>query len=348
MYKYIIRPLLFLFDPEKIHHFIVFLLKYIFIIPGSKKIGKIIFRYENKALENNILGIKFTNPIGLAAGFDKDSKIINEIALFGFSFIEVGTITPKPQKGNAKPRLFRLLKDEALINRMGFNNLGVDQAIAKLKKRKPGIIIGGNIGKNTTTPNDNAADDYEYCFKKLYNHVDYFVINISCPNISDLEELQNKEGLNKILEKVIAYRKIQTINKPILIKISPDLNLRQVDDIIEIAGVFGVDGFVISNTTTLRDGLSANKGVIEKIGNGGLSGKPLSKKSTELIRYVSEKTNYKIPIIGTGGIMNEQDAIEKLEAGASLIQLYTGFIYEGPFIVKRIKKSLIKHKFSKN
>ncbi len=347
MYKFFIRPLLFFIDPEKIHYFVVLLLKILYIIPGSRGLSKLIFRVENKKLETDIFGLKFCNPIGLAAGFDKDSNFINEIALLGFSFVEIGTVTPKPQYGNEKPRLFRLPKDQALINRMGFNNLGVDQAVINLKKRNHDIIIGGNIGKNTTTDNENADEDYEYCFKKLYNYVDYFVLNISCPNICDLVELQDKDSLKRILAKIYTFKKLQISKKPILIKISPDLTFQQINDIIEVSGMFGIDGFVISNTTISRDNLKSNKKRIERIGKGGLSGKPLFTKSTEIIRYVAEKTDHKMPIIGTGGIMNEKDAIEKIEAGATLIQLYTGFIYEGPFIVKRINKSLLKYNINR-
>lgn len=338
---------MFLIDPEKVHHLIVFLIKYAFKIPGAGKLTSIFLSYRSPSLKTEFLGLQFKNPIGLAAGFDKNAEIFDEFLSFGFSHIEIGTVTPRAQKGNEKPRLFRLIKDQALINRMGFNNLGVDRAVEKLKARKPGTIIGGNIGKNTNTPNDKAVEDYEMCFIKLYNYVDYFVVNVSCPNICDLHELQDKESLGTILGRLIEIRKTKPVYKPILLKISPDLNLHQVDDTIEISQKCGIDGFVISNTSIARTGLLTDKDVVDNIGKGGLSGKPLSKRSTELIRYVSKKTNKTMPIIASGGIMTTQDAIEKLEAGAKLVQIYTGFIYEGPMFVKRLNKAIAALRNSK-
>ncbi|HEY9123265.1 MAG TPA: quinone-dependent dihydroorotate dehydrogenase, partial [Bacteroidales bacterium] len=263
------------------------------------------------------------------------------MALFGFGHIEVGTVTPKGQPGNEKPRLFRLCKDNALINRMGFNNHGVDAAVEKLKKlRRDGVVIGGNIGKNTATPNEDAVGDYLDCFIKLYDHVDYFVVNISCPNVTNLHHLQDKDSLSAILGAIVEHRAKQITFKPILLKISPDLNFNQIDDTLEVLKQYNIDGVVISNTTVTRDNLITDKSIVENIGRGGLSGKPIKERSTELIRYVAQKTNHTLPIIGVGGIMSAADAQEKIDAGASLVQIYTGFIYEGPFLVKRINKQL--------
>jgi dihydroorotate dehydrogenase len=342
MYKFFIRPILFKIDPEKVHHLIVFVLKTSFKIPGIKQICSFLFRYEHASLETLFLGFKFKNPVGLAAGFDKDARIYKEFATFGFSFIEIGTVTPKPQSGNEKPRIFRIPQDKALINRMGFNNLGVDQAVERLKNRDKNLIIGGNIGKNTATPNEKAVDDYDYCFRKLYDYVDYFVINVSCPNVTDLGKLQDRDSLGAIMQRLTEIRSSQSIRKPILLKISPDLNEQQVNDAIEISIEKGIDGFVVSNTTVTRSNLTISNERIESIGRGGMSGETIKDRSTELIKFISGKT--KLPIIGVGGIMSEQDALDKLKAGASLIQIYTGFIYEGPALVKRINKALVKSK----
>ncbi len=339
MYKQIIRPILFLFNPETIHHLIIFKLKLLFKIPGVYSLISFIFHTRTKPVE--LFGIQFPNKVGLAAGFDKNAELVHELSAFGFGHIEIGTITPKPQTGNPKPRLFRLVKDNALINRMGFNNVGVDQAIIHLKKlKKKNVIIGGNIGKNTSTPNDKAVDDYLLCFEKLYDYVDYFVVNVSCPNISNMHHLQDKDELKKILSQLIVCRENQKKYKPILLKISPDLNTYQIDDTIAIIEELGIDGLVVTNTTVRRDNLMTDVSTIKAIGNGGLSGRPLTQRSTEMIRYISQKTNHRIPIIGVGGIMSDKDAYEKMEAGASLVQIYTGFIYEGPFLVKRINRRL--------
>lgn len=340
MYKSIIRPILFLLSPEKVHHLVVAILKFAALMPGLKSILNIFFKYSSEKLKTDFVGIRFPNKVGLAAGFDKNGDFYDEFSVFGFGHIEIGTVTPKPQPGNPKPRSFRLPKDKALINRMGFNNLGVDEAVKKLKNRKNSIIIGGNIGKNTDTPNDKAVDDYLTCFEKLYDYVDYFVVNVSCPNITNLCELQDKDALTAILKTLTICRKTKSCFKPILLKISPDLNNDQVDDTIQIVQEFGIDGFVVSNTTTTRTGLLSSKEIIKKIGRGGLSGLPIKERSTELIRYISQKTNGKLPIIGAGGILSENDALEKLKAGAGLVQIYTGFIYEGPFIVKRLNKAI--------
>jgi len=342
MYKSIIRPLLFLLQPETVHHLIVNILKTGFKIPGiSYLVGKI-YIIKDKRLNREFLGLKFENPVGFAAGFDKNAEVYNQFSNFGFSFIEIGTVTPKPQPGNPKPRSFRLPKDGALINRMGFNNKGVEKAVIQLKNKKHKVIIGGNIGKNTDTSNENALNDYVTCFKELYDYVDYFVVNLSCPNIKDLRKLQDKDSTITILNELTGIRQKQGKYKPILLKISPDLTDNQLDDVVDTYRLTGIDGVVATNTTVSREGLLTEKERVQVIGNGGLSGKPLTQRSTEIIRYLSQKTGGEMPIIGVGGIMSVNDAIEKLNAGATLIQLYTGFIYEGPGFVKRINKALLK------
>jgi dihydroorotate dehydrogenase len=340
MYKYFIRPLFFLFDPENAHHIVVFLIKLLKYIPGAYWFTRLFFNSKTNQEPINFIGLKFKNRVGLAAGFDKNADFYNEFSIFGFGHIEIGTVTPKGQSGNPKPRLFRLPNDNALINRMGFNNLGVDAVVEKLKQRNTGIIIGGNIGKNTLTPNELAVNDYLECFEKLYHYVDYFVVNVSCPNITDLHELQDRNALKVILQSLVENRKNKQTNKPILLKISPDLNYAQIDDTIQLIMELGIDGVVVSNTTITRNNLITNKNRIEKIGKGGLSGQPIKDRSIEMIRYISEKTNQKLPIIGVGGIMSEKDAIDKIKAGAGLVQVYTGFIYEGPYIVKRLNNAL--------
>jgi len=342
MYKSIIRPILFLFNPEKIHNFTFFCLKTANVIPGIAYMVRKMFQCEHPALEREIFGIKFPNPIGLAAGLDKDAIAFDMLGYMGFGFVEIGTLTPIGQEGNPKPRAFRLKKDQALINRMGFNNNGVESAVEKLCKKKSKIIIGGNIGKNKLTPNEEAINDYSIGFKKLYPYVDYFAINISSPNTPNLRELQEKEPLKKLLNTLKSINEAMPKQKPILLKIAPDLNHSQLDDIIEIVLETKTSGIIASNTTLSRDNLSYAQSEIEKIGAGGLSGKPLTKRSTEIIRYIVQKTNSKIPVIGVGGIMNPEDALEKIEAGASLVQLYTGFIYEGPSLIKQIKKKIIE------
>jgi len=345
MYKYLIRPFLFIFQPETVHNLVVSLLKFGFKFPGIKRLTNSIYSVNNPSLRREIFGLKFNNPIGLAAGFDKNAAFFNEFSAFGFSFVEIGTVTPVCQLGNPKPRSFRLKKDYALINRMGFNNKGVLNAKQNLSRRKSnnGLIIGGNIGKNTSTPNSNAVQDYLYCFTELYDYVDYLVINISCPNIKDLRSLQEGEELNSILESVMAERNKMSFKKPVLLKISPDLSNEQIDDIVSVAENAGIDGYIATNTTISRDNLTTQPSVIKSIGNGGLSGLPLRNRSTEVIRTIHLKTQGKKPIIGVGGIMNEIDAYEKLKAGASLVQIYTGFIYSGPSIVKKINKYLINN-----
>ena len=343
MYKLLLRPIFFCFDPEKVHYFTFSLVKFISKIPFVTSIIKAIYVVEDKRLEREVFGLKFKNPVGLAAGFDKDAKLFNELSDFGFGFIEIGTLTPKPQDGNPKKRLFRLKSDSAIINRMGFNNGGVEAAILRLKKNK-GVLIGGNIGKNKVTPNEHATKDYEICFEALYDYVDYFVVNVSSPNTPNLRELQEKQPLTKLLQTLqdLNDQKAVTLSlsngKPILLKIAPDLTNEQLLDIIDIVNETKIAGVIATNTTISRDGLTSEN----KVETGGLSGKPLTKRSTEVIRFLSEKSNKSFPIIGVGGIHNADDAIEKLSAGASLVQLYTGFIYEGPQLIKDINKKLLQ------
>ena len=305
-------------------------------------IFRFLFDYKNEKLEKVVFGIKFKNPVGLAAGFDKEAQFIDEFASLGFGFIEIGTITPKGQPGNPKPRLFRLKEDEALINRMGFNNEGVEHAVKMLKKRKSDVIVGGNIGKNKITPNEDAFRDYEICFETLFEHVDYFAVNVSSPNTPNLRELQEKEPLKQLLSRLKERNSIKKQQKPILLKIAPDLTDEQLDDIIDIVDEVDLDGVIASNTTISRNNLRANANEIAQIGNGGLSGKPLKDRSTQVIRYLRENAKKEFPIIGVGGINSPEDAMEKINAGASLVQLYTGFIYQGPALIRRINKLLLK------
>ena len=341
MYKALIRPLLFLIEPEKVHHLVFTILRLKGKIPGAKSLLRLLFDYRHPSLEKELFGLKFTNPVGLAAGFDKDAKLIDELACLGFGFIEIGTLTPKAQPGNDKPRLFRLPEDQALINRMGFNNSGVAAAAQRLKERKSKVIVGGNIGKNKVTPNENALDDYLTCFDELYPFVDYFVLNVSSPNTPGLRELQEKEPLTKLMTSVIARSKSTTKYKPVLLKIAPDLTRSQLDDVIEILKTTQADGVIATNTTISREGLATSQLEIAAIGNGGLSGKPLTNRSTEVIAYLRQNLGKEFPIIGVGGIMNARDAKEKLNAGADLVQVYTGFIYEGPSLAKEINRTLI-------
>jgi dihydroorotate dehydrogenase len=337
MYKLLIRPLLFWFDPEKVHYFTFSAIRFFSSIPGVSSIFRAIYVVDDRRLETEVFGLKFKNRVGLAAGFDKDALLYNELSNFGFGFIEIGTLTPKPQDGNPKKRLFRLKEDGAIINRMGFNNKGVDAAIQKLKKNN-GVLIGGNIGKNKLTPNENAVVDYVICFDALYDYVDYFVVNVSSPNTPNLRELQEKEPLTKLLQTLQDLNSARSKQKPILLKIAPDLTNEQLLDIIDIVNTTKIAGVIATNTTVSRDGLLSEN----KVEVGGLSGKPLTSRSTEVIRFLSEKSNKSFPIIGVGGIHSAQDAIEKLDAGASLIQLYTGFIYEGPALVKAINKKILE------
>lgn len=350
MYKNLVRPIFFRFDPEKIHHFTFSLIRFLHKI-GFGSFFRKIYKIENPKLERKVFGLTFPNPVGLAAGFDKDAKLYRELSNFGFGFIEIGTVTPKPQPGNEKPRLFRLKEDSAIINRMGFNNGGVAEAVERLKanchpRNRRRVLIGGNIGKNKSTPNNEAVNDYVLCFDALYDYVDYFVVNVSSPNTPNLRELQEKEPLTKLLRTLqnrnneMSLRARSRNGKPILLKIAPDLTNEQLLDIIDIVSETKIDGVIATNTTISREGItSENRREI-----GGLSGKPLNKRATEVIRFLSEKSNKAFPIIGVGGIHSAKDALEKLNAGASLVQLYTGFIYEGPALVKNINSAILKRK----
>lgn len=311
-------------------------------LPGMKSLLRAITHVNHPDLERELFGLKFKNPVGMAAGFDKQAEVYNELSCFGFSHIEIGTITPLGQAGNPKPRLFRLPKDKGLINRMGFNNHGLQAAIAHLKKKKTDAIIGGNIGKNTLTPNINAVLDYVRNFDELFDYVDYFVVNVSCPNISDLKELQDQEALMEILTALQKQNQAKPKRKPILLKVSPDLNHKQLDEVIDIVLNTRIDGVVATNTTISRDTIYAEQKKAKQAGNGGLSGKPLRDRSTAVIRYLAEKSNKAFPIIGLGGILTAEDALEKLDAGADLVQLYTGFIYSGPFLARKINKAILR------
>lgn len=348
MYKSILKPLLFTKNPESAHHFTFSWIKRTFNVPIVKNIIEGFYDYQNPILEKEVFGLHFKNPVGLAAGFDKDAKLIDEMAMLGFGFIEIGTLTPKPQEGNPLPRLFRLPEDEALINRMGFNNGGVQEAIERLRDVKTDVLIGGNIGKNKLTPNEKAVDDYLYCLHALHPYVDYFVVNVSSPNTPNLRELQEKEPLKKLLLAVKEANSRKSRPKPILLKIAPDLTVGQLDDIIEIVIETKIDGVIATNTTIDRSGLKTDSTKIESIGAGGVSGKVLAKRSTEVIKYLSSQSNQAFPIIGVGGIFSAKDAIDKLEAGASLVQVYTGMIYEGPGLIKSINKGLVKYLRSKS
>ena len=340
MYKSLLRPLLFKFDPEKVHYVTFSSIRFLSKIPGFAAISKSMYNISDPRLEREVFGLTFKNPVGLAAGLDKDAKLYKELSGLGFGFIEIGTLTPKPQEGNPKKRLFRLKKDSAIINRMGFNNGGVQAAAERLKKNPAGkghVLIGGNIGKNKVTPNEDAVLDYEICFDALYDHIDYFVVNVSSPNTPNLRELQDKEPLTKLLQTLQEKNMAKPKAKPILLKIAPDLTDEQLLDIIDIIKITGIAGVIATNTTISREGLISE----DKNEMGGLSGKPLTKRSTEVIRFLSEKSNKAFPIIGVGGIHSAADALEKLEAGASLVQLYTGFIYEGPKLIADINRRIL-------
>ena len=336
MYKKIILPVLFLIDPEKVHNIIFSSIKILFKFPLVKFLVSKFYIIDDSRLEKSLFGIKFKNPVGLAAGFDKNAQLYEELTSFGFGFIEIGTVTPKPQSGNPKKRLFRLVEDSAIINRMGFNNVGVEEVIENLKKNKS-TLIGGNIGKNKITPNYLATDDYVTSFNMLFDFVDYFVVNVSSPNTPNLRDLQEKEPLTKLINSLISINRNKNKPKPILLKIAPDLNNNQLLDIISIVKDTGLDGIIATNTTINRDNLkSLNKNEL-----GGLSGKPLTSRSTEVIKFISKNSNKTIPIIGVWGINTVADALEKFDAGADLIQIYTGFIYEGPNLIRSINKALL-------
>ena len=329
--------MLFLFDPEWVHHTVFILLKVVHRFPGIGSLIRGVYQVKDKRLERKLFGLTFPKPVGLAAGFDKDAKLFQELSNFGFGFIEIGTLTPKPQQGNPKKRLFRLPEDQGLINRMGFNNEGVEDVISRLKKNR-GVLIGGNIGKNKITPNREAVSDYIECFEALFPFVDYFAVNVSSPNTLNLRELQDKEPLTYLLQTLKNLNDTKSSPKPILLKIAPDLTDEQLLDIIEIIDSVKIDGVIASNTTLSREGLISEN----KSETGGLSGKPVGERSTEIIRFLYEKSNNAFPIIGVGGIHSPEDALNKLNAGASLIQLYTGFIYEGPGVIRKINKAILE------
>ncbi|OIQ22690.1 quinone-dependent dihydroorotate dehydrogenase [Lacinutrix sp. MedPE-SW] len=341
MYKALLRPLFFLFDPEKVHHFTFSLIKFTCKIPGMASLYRSLYVVEDAKLERKLFGLTFKNPVGLAAGFDKNAVLYNELANFGFGFIEIGTVTPKGQVGNPKKRLFRLKDDKGIINRMGFNNEGLDAAISQLKKNKGKLIIGGNIGKNTQTKPEDYTKDYLECFNALHPYVDYFVLNVSCPNVGSHAKLNDKDYLLELIGTVQKANTTFKTQKPIVLKIAPDLNNGQLDEIVELVQETSLDGVIASNTSTDRTGLKATDKRLAEIGNGGLSGQPIKEKSTQVIKYLSQKSNKAFPIIGVGGIHSAKDALEKIEAGADLVQIYTGFIYEGPSLVKQINKALL-------
>ncbi len=344
MYK-IIRSILFLFDPEDVHYFSMNSLKWLCRIPLVKQLLQQLFTPAT-VNSTQLFNLSFRNPVGLGAGFDKNALYLTELETLGFGFVEIGTVTPLPQSGNEKPRLFRLPKDKALINRMGFNNDGAEVIAQRLSDWRKGtgkntrMIIGGNIGKNKNTPNEDAWKDYEISFNALYNHVDYFVVNVSSPNTPGLRALQEKESLQKIFSVLQSSNNSRKQVKPVLLKIAPDLTNEQLDDIVTLAEEMQLDGLIVSNTTISRENLTASKTESDKIGAGGLSGLPLQQKSTDVIEYIYKKSSGKIIIIGSGGIFSGKDAERKLNAGASLVQVWTGFVYKGPAIVKKICRYL--------
>jgi dihydroorotate dehydrogenase len=340
-YKVFIRPVLFLLSPEIAHHFTTVVFKILISIPGFKQLFFSKLKVRNNALNQTLFGLNFPNPIGLAAGFDKNAELFKSFQHLGFGFIEIGTVTPKGQPGNPKPRMFRLPADKGLINRMGFNNEGLAAAIKNLKTRPKNLIVGGNIGKNKVTPNEKAFEDYQICFEGLFPYVDYFVVNVSSPNTPNLRDLQEKEPLTNLLNKLQELNKQKGSPKPILLKIAPDLTESQLDDIVEIAQTTNLSGLIATNTTIDRSNLKTNSHITQEA--GGLSGKPVTQKSTEVIRYLRKKLGEDFPIIGVGGVFTAKDAIEKIEAGANLIQVYTGLIYEGPKMVKNINSGLIDY-----
>jgi dihydroorotate dehydrogenase len=345
MYKSLIRPLLFAFDPEAVHYFSFSSIKILNKVPGLSALSRKLFKKNHPALKRELFGLSFENPVGMAAGFDKDAKAFKEFSNLGFGFIEIGTLTPLPQDGNPKKRLFRLKKDQAIVNRMGFNNGGVDAAVERLKKNpklgQPNhVLIGGNIGKNKVTPNEEAVNDYIICFEKLFDHVDYFTVNVSSPNTPGLRELQDRKPLTHILQTLQDLNNAKENRKPILLKIAPDLTDDQLLDIIGIVEDTKIDGVIASNTTISREGLQSTEELVEQA--GGLSGAPLTHRATEVIAFLHQKSKGAFPIIGVGGIMTAQDAIDKINAGASLLQLYTGFVYEGPTLIKEINEEIIR------
>jgi len=340
MYKHFLKPILFRFNPETAHNMTFKGLSFLRHIPFAQAIIRSIYKKEYPRLEREVFGIHFPNPVGLAGGLDKNGEYYNDMANFGFGFVEIGSLTPLPQDGNAKPRCFRVPEDKALINRFGINNKGVRNAVEHLKKVRPEVIVAANISKNTTSINEDAARDYEKAFGLLYDFVDMFVVNVSCPNVVGLTALQDVSFLSEIVDKLLDLRMYYDTYKPILLKVSPDLSHEQIDDIIDYCLRSGIDGIVAGNTTRSREGLSISKEKIEAIGNGGMSGAPVHSKNLELVRYIHAKSEGKLPIIGVGGIMSPEQAKNMLDAGASLVEIYSGFVYEGPALIKNINKYL--------
>ncbi len=336
MYKHFLKPILFRFNPETAHNMIMSSLTFLRHVPFAGSIMRSIYKKETPALQKEVFGITFPNPVGLAGGLDKNGEHYNDLANFGFGFIEIGSLTPKPQDGNPKPRCFRVPQDRAIINRFGINNKGVKNAVEQLKKDRPNVIVAANISKNTTSINEDAAKDYETSFALLYDFVDMFVVNVSCPNVVGLTALQDISFLSDIVDKLLDLRRYYDTYRPILLKVSPDLSSEQLDDIIDYCLRSGIDGLVAGNTTRSRDGLTIDPKKIEEIGNGGMSGAPVHKKNLELVRYIHTKSEGRLPIIGVGGIMSGEEAQAMMDAGASLVEIYSGFIYEGPALVKQI------------
>lgn len=342
MYKHLLKPILFRFNPETAHNILFYGLSVLRHVPFARSIIRAIYKKESPSLEKEVFGLKFPNPVGLAGGLDKNGEFYNDMANFGFGFVEIGSLTPLPQDGNAKPRCFRVPQDKAIINRFGINNKGVKNAVEHLKKERPNVIVAANISKNSTSINEDAAKDYESAFALLYDFVDMFVVNVSCPNVVGLTSLQDISFLSEIVDRLLNLRMYYDNYRPILLKVSPDLSKEQLDDIVDYCLRSGIDGIVAGNTTRSRDGLTISKEEIEKIGNGGMSGAPVHKKNLELVRYIHSKTEGKLPIIGVGGIMSEENAKAMIDAGASLVEIYSGFIYEGPALIKRIIRHLEK------
>ncbi len=341
MYRSYLRPLFFLFNPESAHNLVFSLLKWTFFIPGINALVRSLYKVDAPSLHREVAGLQFKNPVGLAAGLDKNAVVMKQMAALGFGFIEIGTVTPRPQVGNPKPRMFRLPLDQGLINRMGFNNDGVEVIAQRLEKRPRNIIVGANIGKNKDTPNEKAASDYLICFDRLFDLADYFVVNVSSPNTPGLRALQDKEPLLELLNLLMQNNRSRPVQKPIFLKIAPDLNTAQLDDIVTIVKESGISGVIATNTTLSREGLKTQRTLVDLFGAGGLSGKPVKNRSTEVVKYLHDKSNGVFPIIASGGIHEAQDAVEKINAGAVLVQVYTGFVYEGPALVKRINQRLI-------
>lgn len=336
MYKHILKPILFQFNPETAHNLLFSLLTFLRHIPGARAIMRAIYKKDSPKLAREVFGLNFPNPVGLAGGLDKNGEFYNDMANYGFGFVEIGSLTPKPQDGNPKPRCFRVPQDKAIINRFGINNKGVKNAVEHLKKERPEVIVAANISKNTTSINEDAAKDYETSFALLYDFVDMFVVNVSCPNVVGLTALQDISFLSDIVDRLLDLRRYYDTYRPILLKVSPDLSREQMDDIIDYCLRSGIDGIVAGNTTRSRDGLTIPLSKIDEIGNGGMSGAPVHKKNLELVRYIHTKSQGRLPIIGVGGIMSGKDAQAMIEAGASLVEIYSGFIYEGPGLVKNI------------